>query len=251
MLQSGTLFIGKSVLKLDRTESTNDVMLQKLKSRQEAEGWVVIANHQTRGKGAGTNSWHDEPGKNLLMSLLLKPTFIKAADQFLLNELICVSIADALKTCCGIEVKLKWPNDIYISNKKCGGVLIENALVGDIIKQSVVGIGLNLNQKDFSDMKNATSVLNETGNEFIIEEVMNEICFLIEKNYLKLKSGNVSTTKSAYLKQLFGLNEKRKFRKGVEVFEGCIRGINKTGMLQIETENGLLDFGFKEVEFLF
>ena len=149
MLQSGTLFIGKSVLKLDRTESTNDVMLQKLKSRQEAEGWVVIANHQTRGKGAGTNSWHDEPGKNLLMSLLLKPTFIKAADQFLLNELICVSIADALKTCCGIEVKLKWPNDIYVDENKIAGILIENTLRENYLHHSIIGIGININQIKF------------------------------------------------------------------------------------------------------
>ena len=112
------------------------------------EGAVIYTDHQISGKGQRGNYWEDEAGKNILMSLLLKPRKLPIKYQYFLNLIAGLAVLDMLREHLrGEHLTLKWPNDVYVGKRKIAGILIENNLVGGIIDASVVGIGLNVNQE--------------------------------------------------------------------------------------------------------
>jgi len=115
-----------------------------LKQNNIAEGTVVSTFNQTKGRGNANNNWLSEADKNLSISIIYKPKFLLAKQQFYLNMAICLGIIDALKPTA--QFTIKWPNDIYYKNYKVAGLLIENTLIGENLKHSVIGIGLNVNQ---------------------------------------------------------------------------------------------------------
>ena len=148
------------LIALERTDSTNrylnelcDTSLQPV-----AELTTVCADYQTAGKGQRGNSWEAAEGRNLLFSFVLYPTFLEAGRQFILSQVISLSIKEALDGL--VEgVSIKWPNDIYWQEKKLCGILIENDLQGRYIGRSVAGVGLNVNQERFlSDAPNPVSL---------------------------------------------------------------------------------------------
>ena len=137
-------------------------MNQLIKNTEVAEGTVVLAKEQTSGRGQVNNTWESSYGDNLLMSIVLYPEFLHAGNQFLLSKFVSLAIVDFLSYYLE-NVTIKWPNDIYVGNKKIAGVLIENSLRGAFISSSVVGIGLNVNQTEFSSsIPNPTSLKNES-----------------------------------------------------------------------------------------
>ena len=246
-----TLFVGKTILWLEETQSSNSFMADQLKVSDMSDGWVVVASHQTEGKGTSGNKWEDEKGKNLLFSVLLKPGFIPARNQFLLNQIICLAIADAIESMFDLKVMLKWPNDIFIHEKKIGGVLIENVLMGNSIKQSIIGIGINVNQKQFDNkIMQAESLTNLVNAEIDITKILLTILKRIEVYYLTCQAGKILEIGSNYKNRLLGINEKRKYKIGDMIVDGIIKGLSDEGQLQIEIKNELIQFGFKEIEFL-
>src|ERR1043165_9944327 len=137
-----TLFIGRNLIRRAETESTNGILAKLSAETNLPEGSVVMADHQTSGKGQAGAKWFSDPGQNLLMSLLLKPDFLSTKKIFLLSKMVSLAIKDVLAGA-NIVAKVKWPNDIYVSGCKICGVLIENNLRGDRIQQCIAGIGLN------------------------------------------------------------------------------------------------------------
>lgn len=136
---------------------------------------VVWTDYQTAGKGQGTNSWESERGKNLLFSIFYHPEAIPANRQFVISMAISLAIADALGEQIG-DVSIKWPNDIYWRNGKIGGILIENRLSGQIIRDSIIGVGINVNQQHFhSDAPNPVSLWQIHGQETDREALLHEI----------------------------------------------------------------------------
>ena len=162
------------------------------------EGGVVITDEQTAGKGQRGNSWEATPGQNLTFSVLFKPAFLPLSSQFYLNILSSLAIADTLNGYSPEGLAIKWPNDIYIGQAKLGGILIENTLRGQMIEHSIIGIGLNINQKTFSSPK-ASSLALICGREFVLEQILAELLAHLESRYLQLKTNLYNRLKADYM----------------------------------------------------
>lgn len=248
-----TLFIGRSVFYLPTCHSTNDIATSLAGKTDIFEGTVVVTSNQTAGKGQRGNTWEAEPYKNLTFSLILKPNFLKVTQQFNLNIAISLAVYDLLTRYLGEKVKIKWPNDIFylnssVSRKLCG-ILIQNVIRKDFLETSIAGIGLNINQKEFLAPA-AASLASITGDEYDLENIFRNFMEVIEARYLELKNGNINSMKEEYLRVLFRYGERRDFRSGGNVFKGSICGIDDLGRLLINSENQVLSFNFKEVEFI-
>ena len=213
---------------------------------------VVWAECQSAGRGQRGHTWHSNEGVNLTFSTVLKPTFLAAVEQFMLSEVVALSLVDALAEY-GVECRIKWTNDIYAGDKKIAGVLIEQSLAGDTIARTVVGIGLNVNQREFpADLPNPTSIVVERGAECERREVLE--CFLkhLEKWYSRLERGEREVIESAYNYRLYRRDEFHAYAlPSGERFEAAIRGVRATGHLVLEHRDGSFgEYAFKEVEFV-
>jgi len=248
-----TLFVGQNLIKLSAVDSTNNFLKSLLSnSTPITEGTVIMADHQFAGRGQHQNIWHAEPGKNLTVSILLKPTSILIKDQFVLNIIVSIAICKVLSTLVGKEIKVKWPNDIYFGNKKLGGILIENTIAGNTIKTAVVGIGINVNQQHFGEelSQKATSIYQILRKEIDLKHLLELICKQIEENYLALEDNDYTFLKQNYVEQLYQINQLKSYRHKHVEFQGVIRGVADDGRLIVEYEGNLRYFNFKEVEFL-
>ena len=247
------LFVGQNLVTLKEVDSTN-TFLKNLASNSKPlpEGTVIMAEDQFAGRGQQQSKWHSEPGKNLTFSILLKPSFLNVLQQFDLTRAISLGVYDALCPLLGDELKIKWPNDIYYHNKKMGGMLIENMVQGDKIKNSIVGIGLNVNQDNFYDnAPNATSVKQILHTDYDLKVLLADICSHIEARYLALKAGKAQQIRECYLQCLYRINEPALYKAKNDIFEGRIVSVSDTGLLIIEKPGDeTAAFNLKEVEFI-
>ncbi len=245
-LKLETLFVGRNLVYFETINSTNTYLTEK--SDEYSEGTIILAGEQTAGRGQRGNQWQSNPNENLTFSLLLKPNFMAAQNQFELNMMICLALQKSLSIFLGDETKIKWSNDIFCGNKKIAGVLIENTLKGTQIENSVIGIGLNVNQISF-DYPHASSMQHITGKKYLLENILITILKYIEEGYLLLKNTNISL-KMHYLTHLYRFNTKAFFKTNDEVWEGKIIDIESSGKLVIENLQGICSFEFKQVEFI-
>jgi BirA family biotin operon repressor/biotin-[acetyl-CoA-carboxylase] ligase len=234
------LFVGQNLVSLKEVDSTNTFLKNILSnSKPVPDGTVIMAETQYAGRGQRENTWHAEPGKNLTFSLLLKPGFLSAQQQFDLTRAVSLGVYDALYPLLRDSLKIKWPNDIYYGDKKLGGMLIENILHGSQIKSAVIGIGLNVNQENFPDNAvNATSIKNILQRDYELKNILAEICNNIEAYYLHLKAGRIEYIRNTYLSRLYWLNEPRQFKSNGQVFEGVIKNVKDNGLLVVD-QNGV------------
>ena len=241
----------KNIIHLGMVDSTNNYARGLVMHKASEEGAVVLARHQSRGRGHGQNAWESEKGRNLTFSVILKPAFLDPARQFCLSMVASLGICDFLSEEIQ-DVKIKWPNDIYFHKKKLGGILIENILTGRSITDSIVGVGLNINQEAFpASLPNPVSLKQLTNKEYNLDDCLYKICSNIFVWYEKLKAGEIKKIFEAYVKNLFRLNEWSEYKKGGSRFSGRITGIDESGRLKVETRNeGILSFAFKEVEYI-
>ena len=247
------LFVGQNLITLKEVDSTNTFLKNTLSnSKPVPEGTVIMAESQYAGRGQQQNKWNSDPGKNLTFSLLLNPTFLAVANQFDLTRVISLGVHDALEPLLGDKLKIKWPNDVYYADSKLGGILIENLLQGSLIKQSVIGIGLNVNQDIFPDwVPNPGSVKQILQQDYDLQALLSEICSHIEAWYLQLKAGKTDFVRKAYIDRLYWLNQQHGFRSNGIVFEGEIITVKDNGVLVIKSNIGAeMEFSFKEIEFL-
>lgn len=240
----------KKIIVLNEVESTNNYAKQLILSNAE-EGTVVLAQFQKKGRGQAGNLWESEAGKNLLASIILYPGFLNAGKQFQLSKVVSLGIVDFIKTETE-DVSIKWPNDIYVGNKKIAGILIENTIKGNNLFSSVLGIGLNLNQTCFlSDAPNPVSLKQITGKQYKLETVASEIFRSVLKWYKKIGVGNYSEIDTAYFSSLYREGEWRNYSKNRNISEARIIGIGEFGQLRLEKRDGMVEeFMFKEVEFV-
>jgi len=244
-----TRFVGKVSHYLESTASTNEFALQLTKKEVVAEGTVVWTDDQYGGKGQMGNTWHSAPGMNLTTSVVLCPKFLPPHRIYLLNMLVATAIRETI----GLHlknVKIKWPNDIYIGSEKIAGILIENVLSGGKILNSIIGVGLNVNQEKFPEaLPNPTSLALQTGNPFEVEEVLSQLLWKLEQQYLKLVAGDTDEIKENYMSHLLYLNETRALQTKTETFKGRIVDVTENGRLVVESAGGRLEFDSKEVLF--
>jgi BirA family biotin operon repressor/biotin-[acetyl-CoA-carboxylase] ligase len=244
-----TLFIGKNIVYLPSCPSTNDLAIKLLHLRKPTEGTVVIADEQTAGRGQRGNQWQAGPGQNLTLSVILRPVFLTVKHQFYLTMVTALAVHDFLTRQLTTPAQIKWPNDILMGGKKLGGILIENQIQGESLSATVIGIGLNINQKDFS-ISTATSLSVVADREFVLQPCFTALLSHLESRYLMLRSGKYKMLEQNYLQQLYQRNEVCTYKSGDQKFTGIIRGIDDWGKLMIETEEGMKSFDLKEVTFL-
>lgn len=241
-----------SVIKLSAIDSTNDY-LKELSRNQIVENFTtVVANKQTKGRGQMGSAWVSEEGKNLITSILIKDILQEVDEIFHLNVAVALSIFEVLKANDLPNLAIKWPNDIMSEQKKIAGILIENSIKSDGKIESVVGIGLNVNQKSFENLPKASSMSLITNSEFDLDDILNQIIFQIKKN-----CGYILTKKSERLWQdyhnnLYKINVPLAFEDANQhKFMGIIQGVSTNGLLEIKLENDSIKrFGIKEVQIL-
>jgi len=255
-LQSNTfsgLFEGQNVITLQQIPSTNEYLKEALsKSTPLPEGTVIMAVDQHDGRGQKGTVWQSEPGKNLTFSLLLTPGFLDPKQQFVLTAAISLAVSRWLESLTNTDIKIKWPNDIYVADRKIGGILIENILKGKTWKSAVVGIGINVNQTVFpADIRERTiSVKQILHKDCQISSLLGDLCKHIEREYFALKAGRFDALLGDYKQRLYRLGELRPYLvDGINV-SGVLRGITETGRLQIDFNGHLVDFDIKEIAFV-
>lgn len=244
-----TLFVGRTTIDLDSTDSTNNHALNVLKSHFIPEGTVVVAYEQFAGRGERHNVWVSEPGENLTFSVVLYPTFLPAVHQFRLNKAISLAIADYLSVYAD-DVKIKWPNDIMVGDKKVAGILIESQLKNTYLSQSIIGLGVNLNQREFPDLPNASSLWIETGVHLNRMLELRKLCGFIEQRYLKLKQGRNDLLRKEYVERLYKVDQWLEFADVDGIFKGRLINVEPSGRLLVEREGGeIRSYAYKEVKF--
>ncbi len=233
---------------LDSIDSTNSEALRRLPELES--GTVLAAREQTAGKGQRGNTWFSQPGCNLTFSIVLKNLLLPAGDVVRLNFVASVAVAQFLETK-GVNAQVKWPNDIYVSGRKICGMLIENTLGPDgRILASVIGIGINVNQVEFPQLANATSLALCTGNTFALEPALGEFLDIFDGWLSKLPS-----------EELFAIYSSKLFRKGVparyhdllsnQEYQGVIEGVEPDGRLHVRNlDGGDFYYRFKEVSYI-
>lgn len=243
-----------SIIHLSETTSTNNYLSELQKKEKLEEGTIVWTDFQTAGKGQTGNSWESEPTKNLLFSILFYPDFLEAAEQFILSQAVSLAIVDTLKPLLKNEtVSIKWPNDIYVGNKKMVGILIENTIKGSSIDTSIAGIGINVNQEIFrSNAPNPVSLKQLTGETYKLDDLLKTLQNNLLTRYAELCNNNETNTVLGYKENLFRKEGYYPYKSGNSVFEAKIKAVLPSGHLVLEEKNGtILKFAFKEVQFLF
>lgn len=244
------LFIGNKLFDLKEIDSTNSYLKQFLEDNdKEIEGLVVVTKNQVSGRGQKGNVWESENGKNLTFSIYLKPN-VQVQNQFLISKVISLGIVSFLEDIGLCNLKIKWPNDIYCNENKISGILIENSIRQNKVYNSIVGVGLNVNQKVFKSEKQPTSIVNQLDKELDLEKLLNQLLFFIEKQYMLLKSGKEVKINKNYLNSFYWLNETRCFRINNDKVQGVITGVDSIGRLEIQINKEIQYFDLKEVEFL-
>jgi BirA family biotin operon repressor/biotin-[acetyl-CoA-carboxylase] ligase len=245
------MIIGSKLFFFDNLPSTNTYAAKLLKNSDLPEGSVVYTNYQSAGRGQMGNKWESEEGKNLLISIVLFPSMINPADQFLISMTVSLGICDFLKRYISV-CAIKWPNDIYVNNDKIAGILIENSIMGDKIKNTISGIGLNINQEKFlSKAPNPVSLSLLTGSGYDLATCLNQLASDLDKRYKQLISEHFAEIKHEYISQLYRLNILSKYRDRSGIFTGRIITVTDNGRLQIERKHGnISEYSFKEVDFI-
>ena len=229
------------VVHIEETDSTNRWLKEN-----GAGTMVVVADYQTAGKGCGTNSWESERGKNLTFSMLIHPDGMPANLQFRITEIISVALCEVLQPYIYNKVEIKWPNDIYVDDKKICGILIENRLQGQAIKDCIIGIGLNVNQAVFrSDAPNPVSLCQLLGHEVDRAQLLKAFLQQVDEAWQR------ETVGADYRDRLYRREGWHTFEDAQGRFEARLTGVSEDGHLMLMDKEGLeRTYAFKEVQFI-
>lgn len=243
-----------NIIRLEKVGSTNMYLRLCLEKGEDLKHWtVIVTENQMAGKGMEENTWHSEPGKNLTLSVFIKPDFLLPEEQFTLNKAMALAVADFV----GFhlpdkKVSIKWPNDIYIDDRKTAGLLISNSIKGNKLENAIIGIGININQTKFpEEIPNPASLRMFLNKNLKLDECLKSLCRFIDQRYEEIYSGNAQRIIEEYNSKLYRIGEIHQFIKGNEIFSAQISSVSEYGQLQLKTTKGKnLQFGFKEVEFI-
>jgi BirA family transcriptional regulator, biotin operon repressor / biotin---[acetyl-CoA-carboxylase] ligase len=256
--QANTRFVGKKSKYLDICPSTNSLALSEALNEDIEEGFAWIAGHQTAGRGQRGNTWNAEPNQNLTLSYLLRPPHHLLEKQFFLSKAIANGILSGLeawsRTTQGenFNFEIKWPNDIYLDGVKMGGILIENNIQAGKWSFSIIGIGLNINQSAFENIR-GTSLRSylDLLQPISLTEIYQYLSQGIEEAYIQFSSEAFNRIDEIYHEKLFRRSQWALFEAANEQFEGKILGVNEQGLLEIEKKFTVESYDLKEISFIF
>lgn len=245
----------KKIIHKKSLTSTNTYLSERIKSHKKTKDFlvplsVVYTDFQTNGRGQQKHKWESEKGKNLLMSVLLYPN-LSPSEQFLITEWISLSITDFLIDTLHLkEITIKWPNDIYVKDKKIAGILIEHSIEGTKINYSMAGIGLNINQEIFPDyIPNPTSIKLETATKYPIKKAMNKIM----ENLQTYITESPIFVHEKYISRLYKRNTFAKFHilENEEPIDMKIIHVLPSGLLQTQSREGkIMTFNYNQIQYI-
>ena len=222
-------------------DSTNQYLQNLLNEGADIADNIVVTDFQTSGKGQGKNVWQSDEGKNLLFSIAIDMSFLKAENQFLLTQMVSVAMINVLKKYLPEEsLFIKWPNDIYFNDKKIAGILIKNEIKGMMMGTSIIGIGLNVNQTSFDEnLPNPISMKMITGKDFDLKLLLNDICHeLRAMSYEPYRNAqNSQPTANSYIKHLYRYQQWAFYKHEGSVKEMMITGYDQFGRLILKEKN--------------
>jgi BirA family biotin operon repressor/biotin-[acetyl-CoA-carboxylase] ligase len=241
------------IIKVDAIDSTNS-FLKKLNGKQFIEDFtVVVAKHQTQGRGQMGANWVSESSKNLTFSVFVDVSAYSLNTPFYLSMATALAVRAALSTLLIPKLNIKWPNDILSRNKKLCGILIENVIKKAHIQHAVIGIGLNVNQTVFTNLPKASSLRNVTGRNYNLDKVLEILITALKQNFSVLKAGQHEQIKLLYETHLFRKHKPSTFKDAEgNLFSGIIKGVSSQGALLVLLENQVIKaFTLKELTLLY
>lgn len=236
------------LIQLDTVDSTNDYAADLIKSSFVENGTTVLTDHQRLGRGQRSALWTAEPGKNLTCSTIIFPE-IDASRAFYLNIIAALAVRKTLSDL-GIDAKIKWPNDVLIGQKKICGILVENVISGNKVNSSIIGVGLNINQKSFHESFKATSLLLEKNQEFDISDIFNQYFGYLDFYLNLLCESNFALLKKHYYEHFYRLGTISNFESDGITFKAEVLGIIDSGLLLLKVDGIEESFDIKEVKYL-
>lgn len=234
--------------------STHQLLAEVVSKTNPPEGFCLSADFQSGGRGQIGRNWHSEPGKNLLVSYVFYPRMLPVHEQFLLNVWVSLAVCSTVRSFGLQHVRIKWPNDVYIGTKKVAGILIQNTLQGQDIKNSIVSVGLNVNEKDFpADIPNPTSLAVETGQLFDREVVLSALHDFLQEEYRHMSAKqNHGEIRTRYAANLFGRQAWYLYRREDDsTFRGRVHEVTDEGYLVLENQTGGYEkYSFRQVSWV-
>lgn len=223
---------------LEETTSTNTYIKGLA---LEADEMVVVSTlWQTAGRGQGVNRWESERGKNLLFSLMARPSFVAVQQQFALSMAGALAIKDVLDRFTP-DIRIKWPNDIYWRDRKISGTLIETSLAHGEISRFVYGIGLNVNQVRFvSDAPNPVSLAQITGKQVALMPLLDSIVEAFLAQWDLLKAGNTHLVAARYNAALYRATGFHRYSDKQGAFDAELVGVETDGLITLRDRQGQL-----------
>ncbi len=238
------IYAGGHLTILESVDSTNNYAMARVRAGLAKHGDAFFAMAQSAGKGQRGKTWVTERGTNLIITLVMRPEGRMLHEQPRFSAGIALGIYDFFSRYAGNQTSVKWPNDIYWNDRKAGGILIENVIIGVTEWQwAIVGMGININQTKFPEgIRNAVSLKQITGADWDILVLAKDLCSKVLKRSENTKENN--NWLHEYNQHLYKRNQVVKLRKGSRVFEAMIKGVEESGMLVIDTGiEERLDFG--------
>ncbi|NRD24819.1 biotin--[acetyl-CoA-carboxylase] ligase [Winogradskyella litoriviva] len=241
------------IIKLNAIDSTNTYLRGLVSVAIPKDYTVVVAEMQTNGRGQMGANWQTQSGKNLTASVFKQLLFCDVSDQFYISMAVSLAIYNALKSFKIPRLSIKWPNDILSANTKICGILIENVIKNNKFQGSILGFGLNVNQKTFDNLPKASSMCLVTGVVYNKDEILSEILKQLEKYFDLLESKQHSQIKSEYESLLFRKDKPSTFQSSKHGnFSGIIKSVTETGLLNVWTEDEIIKtFDLKEISLLY
>ena len=241
------------IIKLSAIDSTNSFLKDLALNNVLEDYTIVITDHQTKGRGQMETHWESEPFKNLTFSVFTTLNNLEIRHQSYLNFAISLAVYEVLKNMSVSDLYIKWPNDIMADNKKLCGILIETTFKKNRIKNSIIGIGLNVNQEKFSNgLLKVTSLKLEQKREFDLEKLMRDIVLKIKFYIQKLEVNDFEWIHKAYLKALYKKGKPMTFldSKTNQHFMGIIVNVDSQGKLIVQLEDdSFKEYDTKEISF--
>jgi BirA family biotin operon repressor/biotin-[acetyl-CoA-carboxylase] ligase len=241
------------IIKLNAIDSTNSY-LRRLSNEENLEDYTIVtAEYQTHGKGQMGTIWSSESSRNLMFSVFKDTTKFRLEYPFLISMVTSLAVIKTLQSFSISKLSIKWPNDILSEDKKICGILIENVIKQQSLGNTIIGVGLNVNQTEFINLPKASSLKLITGNVYDLEEVLYEVIKSLKYYFGVLKRADYEGIKTAYEAYLFRKNKPSTFKdnKGL-VFSGYIKSVTLSGNLQVLLEDEIIkEFDLKEVALMY
>lgn len=241
------------IIKLDAIDSTNSFLKEWSGAEALQDYTVVVAKHQTKGRGQMGTVWDSQQSKNLMFSVYKAVGFIPFEQHFYLSIVTALALVKTLKSFNIPKLNIKWPNDILSAEKKISGVLIENVIKQNALSSSVIGVGLNVNQTIFNNLPKASSMCLISGKAFDLDEILHVFLENLKRYFLVFEAGDLEALKLEYESKLFRKNKPSTFKDAEgELFSGFIKGVSQSGNLIVLLEDEVAkEFSLKEVTLLY